>query len=154
MQTDLSSYRTKKPLVKKKKDTRSNWVMFMFVSKCRYNVFRKQSSINACKAGFLELECFGFEFGAFGFALTHVHLAVNVPEKYSLRTAKTMLKSWSAKRVFKDKPNFRKLYPRGSFWSGYEHHQGFGAEEAKALKYIESQASHHRIEVVQDVAAI
>ena len=138
----------------KKQDTRSNWIMFMFVSKCRKNVFRKQSSINACKAGFLELERFGFEFAKFGFAGTHVHLAVNVPEKYSITVAKGMLKSWSAKRVFAEKSNFRKLYPRGSFWSGYEHHQGFGADEAKALAYIENQQQHHNIEIVSDVQAL
>jgi len=128
--------------------------MFMFVSKCRKKVFRKQSSINACWAGFSELERFGFEFGAFGFAGTHVHLAVNVPEKYSLRVAKTILKAWSAKNVFREKPNFRKLYPRGSFWSGYEHHQGFGVDQANALAYIESQVSHHNVEVVPDAVAI
>ena len=147
MTDEMSSVSCKK----QKEDTRSNWMMFMFVSKCRKNVFRKQSSINACKAGFLELEQFGYEFGAFGFGGTHVHLAANVPEEYPIRDAKTMLKSWSARRVFKDKPNFRKLYPRGSFWSGYEHHQGFGADEAKALAYIESQAEHHNIQVIDDV---
>ena len=125
----------------------------MFVSKCRYNVFRKQSSINACKAGFQELERFGFEFSAFGFGGTHVHLAVNVPEHYSVRTAKTMLKSWSSQRVFLEKPNFRKLYPRGEFWSGYEHHQGFGVDEAKALAYIREQQEHHGVEIVADVPA-
>ena len=145
--TEISSVSSKK-----REDTRSNWVMFMFVSKCRYNVFRKQSSINACKAGFKELERFGFEFATFGFAGTHVHLAANVPQQYSILNAKTMLKSWSAKRVFSEKPNFRKLYPRGSFWSGYEHHQGFGADQAAALKYIENQARHHNVEVVPDVA--
>jgi len=147
MQYEMDSVSSKKPSV----DTRSNWVMFMFVAKHRYNVFRKQSTINACKTGFKELEQFGYEFGAFGFGGTHVHFAVNVPEKYSIRTAKTMLKTWSAKRVFSEKPNFRKLYPRGSFWSGYEHHQGFGADKAKAIKYIESQPQHHNVQVVQDV---
>ena len=151
MQTVLSGYEAKNISPPAKHDTRSNWVMFMFVSKCRKNVFRKQSSINACKAGFMELERFGFEFGAFGFAGTHVHFAANVPEQYSVRTAKTMLKTWSAKRVFREKPNFRKLYLRSSFWSGYEHHQGFGADQATAIKYITEQASHHNTQVVQDV---
>ncbi len=152
MQTVLSSYQAKKVSGKKKgKDTRANWVMFMFVSKCRYNVFRKRSTIQACEAGFKELEAYGYEFGAFGFAGTHLHFAANVPEKYSVTTAKTMLKTWSAKRVFKDKPNFRKLYPRGCFWSGYEHHQGFGADQAKAIAYIQNQAGHHHVQVIEDV---
>ncbi|MDO8538613.1 MAG: transposase [archaeon] len=147
---DVSSVSSKKQGV----DTRCNWLTFMFVSKCRKNVFRKQSSINACKTGFEELKKFGFEFAAFGFAGTHVHLGVNVPEKYSVTTAKGMLKSWSAKKIFAEKPNFRKLYPRGSFWSGYEHHQSFGADTAKAIAYVENQAQHHNIQVVQDVPAI
>jgi len=150
---DLNSVSSKK-VSEGKKDTRSNWMMFMFVSKCRYNVFRKQSGINACKNGFLELERFGFRFAKFGFAGTHLHLAVDVPEQYSIRVAKGMLKLWSAKNIFKEKPNFRKLYPRGSFWSGYEHHQGFGADQAAALKYIESQANHHNVEIIQDAQAI
>ena len=150
MQTVLSSHVAKK-VSKRKVDTRSNWLTFMFVSKCRKKVFRKRSTINSCESGFRELERFGFEFGAFGFAGTHLHLAVNVPEKYSLRTAKGMLKSWSAKRVFKDKPNFRKLYPRGCFWSGYEHHHGFGADETKAIAYIKNQPQHHNVQIVEDV---
>ena len=152
MQTVLGGYQAKKVSGKKKsKDTRANWAMFMFTSKCRFNVFRKRSTINVCEAGFRELERFGFEFGAFGFAGTHVHFAANVPEKYSITNAKTMLKTWSAKRIFKDKPNFRKRYPRGSLWGGYEHHQGFGADQAKAEAYIKSQAEHHTVQVIEDV---
>ena len=147
MINEKSSVSCKKQTV----DTRSNWMMFMFVSKCRYNVFRKRSTIQTCEAGFKELERFGFEFGAFGFAGTHVHFAVNVPEKYSMTNAKIMLKTWSAKRVFRDKPNFRKRYPRGSFWSGYEHHEGFGADQARAIAYIKSQAEHHNVQVIEDV---
>ena len=68
MQTVLSGYQTKKPTVRgKRRDTRSNWVMFMFVSKCRKNVFRKQSSINACNSGFMEV---GVELGTGVFELT------------------------------------------------------------------------------------
>lgn len=102
----------------------------------------------------MELERFGFEFAAFGFGGTHVHLAVNVPQKYSVLDTKTMLKSWSSKRVFLEKPNFRKLYPRGCFWSGYEHHQSFGVDEAKALQYIRDQQQHHGVEVVPDAPAL
>ena len=150
MISEMSSVSSKKENV----DTRCNWLMFMFVSKCRKNVFRKQSSINACKAGFKELERFGFEFAAFGFGGTHVHFGVNVPQKYSVQVAKGMLKSWSAKKIFADKPNFRKLYPRGSFWSGYEHHKSFGADTARVIAYIENQQTHHNVQVVADAPAI
>ena len=104
-----------------------------------------------CEAGFRELERFGFEFGAFGFAGTHVHSAVNVPKKYSIEDAITLLKKYSAMRVFHDKPNFLKLYPHHHFWSRYEHHQGFGADAAKAIAYIKSHPEHHNIQVIEDV---
>src|SRR3989338_11513224 len=110
MMNNLSSGSCKKGKV----DTRNNWVTMVFVTKCRFNCFLKQSHIDTCMNAFKEYERFGFKFDEIGFAGNHVHLAVNVPEKYSIRIAKTMLKSWSAKKVFSEKPNFRKLYPRGS----------------------------------------
>jgi len=79
------------PQAKIKGDTRNNWITFMFVSHCRYNVFRKQSTIDACTRGFKELEAYGFEFGPIGFGGTHVHGRVNIPQKYSVLEAKIML---------------------------------------------------------------
>jgi hypothetical protein len=67
--------------------------------------FRKQSSINACKRGFLQLRKFGYEFGVFGFAGIHLHFSANVPEQYSIMTAKTMLKSWSARNICLSRKN-------------------------------------------------
>ena len=130
---------------KKSADTRNSWHCFMFKSKCGYNVFRKQSTVDICEKSFRELEVFGFKFGAIGFGLNHVHLQVDIPKKYSVLVAEIMLKSRSARKIFEEKPQFRLRYSRGSFWSGYEHHQGFGADQAKALAYIENQQQHHNV---------
>src|SRR3989338_4495857 len=97
------------------RDTRNDWLQFMFVTHKRYNCFRKQSTINTCVAAFKELEAFGFEFGAIGFGGTHVHFDVDVPKKYSVMVAEIMLKSRSAKRIFAEHPGFRKRYPDGRF---------------------------------------
>ena len=132
-------------------DTRNNWVTMEFNTKCRYNCFGKQSHIDTCIEGFRELEPLGFEFGEFGFAGVHVHLQVNVPKRYSIKTAETMLKSHSAKRMFERHPGFRKLYPRGSFWSGYEHHESTGMIDFdKSAAYCRSQQQHHGVSVVDD----
>jgi hypothetical protein len=56
--------------------------------------------------------------------------------------------------LLKGEPNFRKLYPRGSFWNEYKHHQGFGAGQAAAIKDIKNQGAHRGIKVVQDIAAL
>ena len=137
----------KKPAI----DTRNNWVTMEFNTKCRYNCFRKQSHIDTCIEGFRELEPFGFEFGEFGFAGVHVHFQVNVPKRYSIQDAEIMLKSHSAKKIFERHPGFRKLYQRGSFWSGYEHHESTGMIDLeKSTAYCRSQQQRHGVTVVDD----
>lgn len=136
---------------KKESDTRNNWITMMFVCKCRYNCFGKQSHINTCVEAFKEFEAQGFEFDEIGFGGTHVHFLVNVPKKYSIMSAEIMLKSRSAERMFEQHPGFRKRYPRGSFWSGYEHHQSSGIQNInQARKYIHEQQEHHNIKVIND----
>ncbi len=130
-------------------DTRNNWVTMMFVTHERYNCFKKQSHIDICMGGFRELERFGFEFGEFGFSLDHVHFQVNIPKRYSVETAEIMLKSWSAKRMFENHPGFKKRYPRGGFWSGYEHHASTGLMNLEeSTHYLQDQQRHHDVTVI------
>ena len=132
-------------------DTRNDWTMFMFVTHKRKNNFRKLSHQQICEAGLRENEKFGFKFGTIGFGGTHVHFRVDVPKRYSKQTAEIMLKKSSASRIFKEKPNFLKLYPDRHFWSWYEHHESVGMEIEAADKYIKSQEAHHGIEIIRDV---
>jgi len=135
----------------RQRDTRDNWLTFMFVTKYRYNCFRKQSHIDTCTAAFREMEAFGFQFGEIGFGGTHVHLQANVPKKYSVQVAIIMLKSCSSARLFEKHPGFRKRYPRGSFWSQYEHHAATGRKDfEESAAYVRSQARHHGIVVIDD----
>jgi REP element-mobilizing transposase RayT len=98
----------------------------LFITKKRYRCFRKQLHIETCTERFRELEHLGFEFGEFGFAVNHVHFQVNIPKKYSIEDTKIILKSEVSKRMFERHPGFRKRYPKGAFWSGYEHYQSTG----------------------------
>jgi REP element-mobilizing transposase RayT len=120
-------------------DTRNNWVTMLFVTKKRYNCFRKQAYIYTCTRAFYEMEHFGF-------AWNHVHFQVNIPKRYSLQDAEIMLKSYSAKKIFEKHPGFRKRYPKGSFWSSYEHHQSTGLTNLEdSSRYIQDQQRHHDI---------
>jgi REP element-mobilizing transposase RayT len=131
--------------------TRNNWVTMMFSTKNRYNCFRKQSHIDTCTEAFRELERFGFEFSEFGFAGVHVHFLVNIPKKYSVEDAEIMLKSWGAKKMFKKHPGFRNRYPRGSFWSGYEHCESTGRINfEQSGEYCKSQKHRHGVAVIDD----
>ena len=135
-----------------KNDTRNNWITMMFVCKCRYNCLRKQSVMNDCESAFREFEYNGFEFGPIGFGGNHTHFRVNIPKKYSIIDTEIMLKSQSSKRIFEKHPNFRKRYPRGSFWSRYEHHESTGNKDMiVADEYIISQEKHHKVGVIHDV---
>jgi len=132
-------------------DTRNNWVTFMFKTKYAYQCFRKQSHIDTCTQAFRDCERFGFEFGNIGFGGNHSHLRVNVPKTYSVMEAEIMLKSRSARAMFEQHPGFRKRYPRGSFWSGYEHHQSIGEQNMQqADDYISKQTEHHKIKIIDD----
>ena len=132
-------------------DTRNNWMTMMFVTHNRYNCFRKQIYIDTCTQAFRELERFGFEFGDFGFAMNHVHFLVNIPKRYSIQNAEILLKSYTAKRMFETFPGFRKRYPRGGFWSGYEHYESTGLINfEQSTAYVRDQPRHHNIVVVDD----
>jgi REP element-mobilizing transposase RayT len=132
-------------------DTRNNWITFMFVTKCRYNCFLKQSHIDTCTAAFQELESCGLEFGTFGFGGSHVHFQANVPKRYSVEVAEIMLKSRSSMRMFEKHPGFRKRYPRGSFWSGYEHHESTGIKNMEeSTAYLNDQVRHHNLVIIDD----
>jgi len=132
-------------------DTRNNWITFMFVTKARYKCFLKQSHIDTCTDAIREFESLGFKFGVFGFGGNHVHFDVDIPKRYSIEVAEIMLKSRSSKRMFEKHPGFRKRYQRGSFWSGYEHHESTGNKDRNASEaYIKNQAEHHGIKVRDD----
>jgi len=108
--------------------------------------------MNDCEAAFREFEHCGFRFGPIGFGGNHTHFRVDVPKQYSIEVAEIMLKSRSSLRIFEKHPNFHKRYPKGSFWSGYEHHESTGRKDIKAAdEYILSQEKHHNVKVIRDV---
>jgi REP element-mobilizing transposase RayT len=132
-------------------DTRNNWVTMMFPTHNRYRNFRKQSHIDTCIQAFQDLERFGFEFGEFGFAENHVHFQVNIPKRYSIQNAEILLKSYSSRKMFEAHPGFRKRYPRGGFWSGYEHYESTGLTNLEeSSTYLRDQQRHHHVTVIND----
>ena len=94
----------------------------MFVSKCRYKVFRKETTRGVIRKALYEIaEANGIEIKEFAFGddYSHIHMEVNVPNTIAISKAVQILKSYSAYVLFYKIPAFRKLYPRGRFWSGY-----------------------------------
>jgi REP element-mobilizing transposase RayT len=132
-------------------DTRNNWVTMMFPTHKRYRNFRKQDHIDTCTQAFHDLERLGFEYGDFGFGEDHIHFQVNVPKRYSLQNAEILLKSYTSRKMFEKHPGFRKRYPDGRFWSGYEHHVSTGLTNLdESSAYLRIQQQHHNVTIIDD----
>ncbi len=129
--------------VNKKESGRYNYQHIYFVSKKRKAVFRKQKTIDACRAAFYEAAGqFGFTIRELGFGedFAHVHMIVDIPSKFSVQQTLQIFKSHSASRIFEKVPNFLKLYPNREFWSGWRYNGSIGPmTEAVVKKYIQKQ---------------
>ena len=89
----------------------------VFVSKCRYKVFRNEFTKKTCECAFHEVaEKYGIEIKELEFQLDHVHLMVHIPAKLSVSYTVQLLKGISARRISDASSGLRKRYPRGSFW--------------------------------------
>lgn len=93
----------------------------MFVSKCRFKVFKNPKTQRVVMTAFREVEekyKIQIKELAFGDDYAHIHMEVNVPSKLSMERVVQIFKSHSASKIFTEMPNFIKRYPRGSFWGG------------------------------------
>jgi REP element-mobilizing transposase RayT len=62
-----------------------------------------------------------------------------------------MLKSYTAKKMIEAFPGFRKRYPRGGFWNGYDHYESTGWKNLEqSSEYIRDQSRHHNANVIDE----
>ena len=122
-------------------------VQLVFVSKCRYKVFRNQKTLNACMEAFKEVEAHhGIILEETTFPENNVHSFANIPPNLSIQKAIQLLKGVASRRIFQAVPNLRKRFPRGSFWSGYYNYSSVGPQTESVVKeYILNQSEHHHI---------
>lgn len=72
--------------------------------------------------------------------IDHVHLFVSLPFDMSPERALMLLKGRSAYLIFRRFPNFRRLYPKGHFWSKGNFARSISNVTSGAIKnYIENQ---------------
>jgi len=120
----MNSVNNAKNIKGSEKNWQYNWEHVVFVTKKRKGNFRKEHNRIVAKEAIEEAAArFGigikeFSFGDKDFA--HVHMELNIPNRLSICQVVQILKSHSASVIFQKIPNFRKLYPRGSFW-GYQY---------------------------------
>jgi putative transposase len=70
----------------------------------------------------------------------HIHAVVGIPPTMSVSQALHLLKGASARELFKRKPNFRKRYPQGHFWSPGKFYRSIGdADTETVIQYVRDQ---------------
>jgi putative transposase len=117
----------------------------VFVSKCRYKVFRNGFTKKTCECAFYEVaEKHGIRIEELEFQLDHVHLMVHIPARLSVSYVVQLLKGVSARRIFDASSGLRKRYPRGSFWSRVKYYGTVGPmTDTTIRKYIGAPDVHH-----------
>jgi hypothetical protein len=72
-------------------------------------------------------------------------------KRYSIQNAEILLKAYTSRKMFEAHPGFRKCYPRGGFWSGYEHYESTGLTNLEESSvYLRDQQQHHNVTVIDD----
>ena len=120
-----------------------NWQHMIFVTKYRYKMFRNPKTIEIIRnALYEEAEKFQITVKelSFGEDFAHVHMEIDIPNTLSVSKVAQLLKGYSSYVVFKEMPNHRLRYPRGTFWTaGYSNSSVGPANEETIKNYIRRQ---------------
>ena len=63
----------------------------------------------------------------------HIHAVVGLPTTMSISQAFHLLKGASSRELFKRKPNFRRRYSKGHFWSPGKFYRTVGDADAETV---------------------
>jgi len=111
---------------------------------------------------FLKIVCFEigqrycFEFDAIGCDGDHVHLFVGAEPKYSPSRVMQVIKSITARKIFKEFPEIRKQLWGGEMWSdgGYIGTVGEGTTADVIKNYIQNQGNEKEKEAYKQLKII
>ena len=116
----------------------------VFSVKYRRKLLQDNDHINYIKSICLEIgERYWFEFDAIGTDGDHVHIFVGAAPRYSPSKVMQIVKSITAREIFKKFPEVRKLLWGGEFWSdgGYIGTVGDGVMADIIRNYVETQGT-------------
>lgn len=115
---------------------------FVLILKYRKDLFLNEDYVSSIKDIFLELEKrFNFKFETIGFDEDHLHFMLKSVPNYSPSNIFKIVKSISAKEMFKRFKKLKKEYWGGKFWSdgGYVGTVGEGVNADIIRNYIKNQ---------------
>ena len=126
----------------------------VFCMKYRKNLLLDTEIIN-----FLKIICFEigkrycFEFDAIGTDGDHVHIFVGAEPKYSPFRVMQIIKSTTARQIFKQYPEIKKHLWGGEMWrdGGYIETVGDGTTSDVIKNYVENQGNQEEKEAYQQM---
>ena len=124
--------------------------------------YRKKLLLDAEIISFLKTICFGigerycFEFDAIGTDGDHVHLFVGAEPKYSPSRVMQIIKSITARQIFKQYPEIKKQLWGSELWNdgGYIGTVGDGTTSDVIKSYIENQGNQEEKEAYKQMKII
>ena len=134
------------------------------VYKIRYHIilcvkYRKNLLLGTELINFLKNVCFEiserycFEFDVIGIDGDHVHLFVGAEPKYSPSKIMQIIKSITARQIFKQYPEIKKQLWGGGLWSdgGYIRTMNYGTTSDVIKNYFENQGNKEEKEAYQQM---
>ena len=124
--------------------------------------YRKKLLLDAEIISFLKTICFGigeryyFELDVIGTDGDHVHLFVGAEPKYSPSRVMQIIKSITARQIFKEYPEIKKQLWGGELWSdgGYIGTLGDGTTSDVIKNYVENQGNQEETEAYHQMKII
>jgi len=106
--------------------------------KYRYNMFRREDNKNLCHQILQDIaKRHHITIQELSVMADHIHMVVELPVTMSISQALHLLKGASARELFKQKPAFRRRYPRGHFWSPGKFYRTVGDADAETvIQYV------------------
>ena len=115
-------------------------------TKYRYKMFGKEANKKLCEEILREVaERHGIGIVELSVMPDHIHVIADIAPTMSISEALRLLKGSSSYELFKEKPNFRKRYPRGHLWSPGKFYRTVGDTDIKTTRsYVRNQGVIHQ----------
>ena len=102
--------------------------------KYRYNMFKREENKKLCEKILQGVAIrHDIEIIELSVMPDHIHIIVQLPTTMSVSQAFHVLKGASARELFKQKPNFRKRYSHGHFWSPGKFYRSIGDADMETV---------------------